>query len=157
MKLIISSTGERCFLLFLPGLKPLICLICCCCSQDNHLSTFNKMKALQNSQVKLLFLLPAIWSCLSYLSGRLEPRLWGVSIHPEEDGRLLVTLYCRQQCLSVCLEGFYRCVDVIRVRLKHTCETVTEQTAGGWQGAGRQNEEVWVPREGDREQWLAEN
>lgn len=153
MKSITSFTGERCFL-FSSWTKTFnICLICCCHSPDNHLSTFNKMRALKNSQVKLLFLIPAICSCLSYLSGQLEPCLWGVSIHPEADRRLLVTLYCRQRRLSVCLERFFHCVETIRVRLKHACGTATEKTASSWLGAGQQNEEVWAPWEGDRERW----
>lgn len=121
-----------------------ICLICCCHSQDNHLSTFKKTRALQNSQKKTYF-----WLLLSGAVSLI--RLWGVSIRPRADGRLLVTRYCRQRHLSVCLERFFHCVDAIRVRLKHACGTATEQTAGGWLGAGPQNEEVWAPWEGDRE------
>lgn len=51
-----------------------ICLICCCHSQDNHLSTFKKTRALQTSQTKLLFLVAAIWSRLSCSSlRRIDP------------------------------------------------------------------------------------
>lgn len=54
-----------------------ICLICCCHSQDNHLSTFKKTRALQTSQTKLLFLVAAIWSRLSCSSLRRIDPSWG--------------------------------------------------------------------------------
>lgn len=105
VKLIISFTGERC-LLFSPWTKTFnICLICCCRSQENPLSTFGKTRALQGSPAQLLLLVPAIWTRLSYLSGQLEPRLR--RIDPSWGGRKAAGDVFLQTAALKCLSGTF--------------------------------------------------